>query len=72
MRCAIYTKVSTNHQTIENQIQVLRKVAIMKCSSIVHEYFDQGFSETKGGDDRTDFDNPIKDANRKKLDMILT
>ncbi len=59
-------------QTIENQVQVLRKVAMMKGSSIVHEYSDECFSEAKGRDDITDFDNLIKDATRKKLDMTLT
>ena len=72
MRCAIYTRVSTNNQTIENQVQVLREVANMKGLSIVKEYSDEGISGAKGREDRTGFDTLIKDATRKKFDMILT
>ena len=71
MRCAIYTRVSTNNQTIENQVRVLREFATMKGYTIVKEYTDEGISGAKGREDRTGFDTLIKDATKKEFDMIL-
>ncbi len=71
MRCAIYTRVSTNNQTIENQVQVLRDVAKMKGYTIVKEFSDEGISGAKGREMRTGFDTLIKDATKKEFDMIL-
>ena len=72
MRCSIYSRVSTNNQTTDNQVQVLREVAKLKGYTIVGEYTDEGISGAKGRDVRTGFDTLIKDATRKKFDIILT
>ena len=37
MRCSIYSRVSTNNQTTDNQVQVLREVAKLKGYTIVGE-----------------------------------
>ena len=70
-RCVIYTRVSTNNQTIDNQLNVLREIAKLKGYEIVKEYADEGISGAKGREDRKGFDELIKDATRKKFDLIL-
>ena len=70
-RCVIYTRVSTNGQTIDNQLNVLREIAKLKGYEIVKEYADEGISGAKGREDRKGFDELIKDATRKKFDLIL-
>lgn len=70
-RCVIYTRVSTNDQTIDNQLNVLREIALLKGYEIVREYADEGISGAKGREERKGFDELIKDATRKKFDIIL-
>ena len=70
-RCVIYTRVSTNNQTIDNQLNVLREIAKLKGYEIVREYSDEGISGAKGREERKGFDELIKDATRKKFDIIL-
>ena len=70
-RCVIYTRVSTTGQTIDNQLNVLREIAKLKGYEIVKEYADEGISGAKGREDRKGFDELIKDATRKKFDLIL-
>ena len=72
MRCAIYTRVSTTGQTVENQLKILREYADKNGYTVVHEFNDEGISGAKGRDKRPEFDALIKDATRKKFDMILT
>ena len=42
-RAAIYVRVSTDHQTVENQIQALRQVAERRGWEVVEIYSDAGF-----------------------------
>jgi len=72
MRCAIYSRVSTTGQTVENQLKVLREYAEKNGYTVVNEYCDEGISGAKGRDKRPQFDALIKDATRKKFDIILT
>ena len=60
MRCAIYSRVSTDEQTTENQLMVLRDIAERKGMTVVAEFNDEGISGAKGRDKRTGFDNIIK------------
>ncbi len=69
-RCVLYTRVSTENQTTDNQTFELRKIAIQKGYTIVDEYSDV-MSGAKGRDKRTGFDNLIKGATRKEFDIIL-
>ena len=71
-RCAIYTRVSTKDQTVENQLIVLKEVAKLKGYKVVKEYTDEGVSGAKGRDKRTGFDTLIKDATKKDFDIILS
>ncbi len=69
---AIYARVSTDSQTVENQLLELRAVAERNGWVIVEEYTDQGISGAKGRDQRPAFDALIKDAVRRKFDIIAT
>ena len=70
-RCAIYTRVTTDDQTIENQLIILREIAQKKGLKVVTELNDEGISGTKGREKRTGFDNLIKGAIKKDFDTIL-
>ena len=70
-KCAIYSRVSTNDQTVENQLMVLREIAVRKGMTVVAEFNDEGISGAKGRDKRTGFDNIIKGAVKKDYDTIL-
>ena len=70
-KVAVYARVSTDHQTVENQLQVLREVAEKNDYEIVCEYIDSGISGAKGRDKRPQFDALIKDAVRRKFDLIM-
>ena len=70
-KVAVYARVSTDKQTVENQLQVLREVAERNDYEIVCEYIDSGISGAKGRDKRPQFDALIKDAVRRKFDLIM-
>lgn len=69
-RVAFYIRVSTNGQTTENQRRELQKVAKHAGWRVVEVYEDAGISGAKGRDKRPGFDAMIKDATRKRFDMI--
>ena len=70
-KVAVYARVSTDKQTVENQLQVLREVAERNDYEIVCEYIDSGISGAKGRDKRPQFDALIKDAVRREFDLIM-
>ena len=70
-RTVIYSRVSTNEQTIDNQLKVLREAAERKGLEVVNEISDEGISGAKGRDARKGFDELIKGAVRKEFDVIL-
>ena len=70
-RCAIYTRVSTDDQTTQNQILELKEIAQRKGLTVVSEFTDEGVSGAKGRDKRTGVDNLIKGAIKKDFDTIL-
>tara|TARA_B100000809_G_scaffold151034_1_gene148468 strand:+ start:172 stop:762 length:591 start_codon:yes stop_codon:yes gene_type:complete len=67
----IYGRVSTDKQTVSNQLNDLREVANRSGWEVIDEYLDVGISGSKGRDKRPEFDRLLKDANRKKFDGIL-
>jgi DNA invertase Pin-like site-specific DNA recombinase len=71
-KAAIYARVSTNGQTVSNQLQELRKVAGRHSWEIVHEYKDSGISGAKGRDKRPQFDEMLNAANRREFDIIMS
>ena len=70
-KAVIYSRVSTNDQTIENQLQVLREVAEKKGYEVVREISDEGISGVKGRDARKGFDELITGSIRREWDIIL-
>ncbi len=71
VRAAIYLRVSRDSQTTENQRIVLTKLAERRGFEIVKEYEDQGISGGKGRDKRPAFDQMLKDAMRRRFDVLL-
>lgn len=71
-RAVIYARVSTQGQTVNNQLQELRKVAERHGWEVVTEYKDRGISGAKGRDKRPQFDAMLKAANRREFDVIMS
>ena len=70
-RAAIYGRVSTDGQTTDNQIVALREVAARRGWDIAEVYLDNGISGAKGRDKRPGFDRMLKDASRRKFDVVM-
>jgi len=70
-RVALYTRVSTDHQTTENQERELRAVADRRGWHIVEIYRDEGVSGAKARADRPAFDALCKAATRNDFDMVM-
>jgi DNA invertase Pin-like site-specific DNA recombinase len=70
-RAAIYVRVSTDKQTIENQVAALCQIAERRGWEVVEQYQDAGISGAKGRDGRPGLDQMLKDAQRRKFDVIM-
>ena len=70
-KAAIYVRVSTDKQTVENQVAALRQIAERRGWEIVEQYHDAGISGSKGRDGRPGLDQMLKDASRRKFDVIM-
>ena len=71
MKAVIYSRVSTNDQTVDNQLKILREVAEKKGLEVVQEISDEGISGAKGRDERDGFNELIKGSIQKEWDIIL-
>jgi DNA invertase Pin-like site-specific DNA recombinase len=69
-RVALYVRVSTDLQTTANQEIDLRAVAERAGWEIAETYIDQGISGAKSRKDRPGFDRLLKDASRRRFDVI--
>lgn len=69
-RAAIYVRVSTDCQTVENQLQALTAVAERSGWTVVHVFSDQGVSGAKGRDQRPGFDALLKSIARREIDIV--
>ena len=70
-KVAIYSRVSTLDQTIDNQLLGLRDHCSKMGWEIVKEYADEGLSGTLLRDKRPALNSLIKDAYRKKFDSVV-
>jgi DNA invertase Pin-like site-specific DNA recombinase len=70
-RAALYVRVSTDRQTVENQVSRLTDVAKARGWQIVATYNDAGISGAKGRDKRPGLDQMLKDAQRGKFDVAM-
>lgn len=69
-RVALYARVSTDGQTVENQLDELREVARRHDWEIVHVFADRGISGTKGRDERPALNSLIEAIARRDVDMV--
>ncbi len=70
-RIAIYARCSTITQHTENQLIELRTLCNKLGYTIVQEYTDNGISGAKSRDERPALDLLLKDATRRKFDMVM-
>ena len=70
-RAALYVRVSTDKQCVENQIRDLRLVAERRGWQVVEIYRDEGISGAKRRDQRPGLDAMLKDASRRKFDVVM-
>ena len=70
MRVAIYTRVSTDGQSVNVQLADLRVTAERRGWEVVQEYTDKGISGAMGRDQRPGLDALLKAATRLEFDMV--
>ena len=70
-KVCLYCRVSTTHQTSENQLRELRVVAERMGYEIVSEFIDNGISGAKSRKDRPALDEMMKLANQRKFEMVM-
>lgn len=70
VRIALYTRVSTSAQSIENQRYELRRVAEARHWHVAHEYSDDGVSGAKDRSQRPALSALIKAATRGEFDLL--
>ena len=68
-KAAIYARVSTPDQHLENQILDLRKLAAQRGFEVVGEYSDRGISGSKAK--RPGLDSMLADARRGEFSVVL-
>ena len=70
-RAALYTRVSTDRQTAENQVAKLTEIAQARGWQIVATFTDAGISGAKGRKDRPGLDDMLKQAQRGTFDVVM-
>jgi DNA invertase Pin-like site-specific DNA recombinase len=69
-RVALYLRVSTDGQSVENQRRELTNAAERHGWEIAEEFVDAGISGAKGREKRPGFDKLLRAATRREIDMI--
>jgi DNA invertase Pin-like site-specific DNA recombinase len=69
-RVALYLRVSTVEQTVENQRRELQAIAQRHGWEVVAEFADEGISGTKGRDRRPGYDQLCQGVARKDFDRV--
>jgi DNA invertase Pin-like site-specific DNA recombinase len=69
MKVALYTRVSTNDQSVEMQTSDLKRYCDQRGFEVYKEYSDQGISGVK--DKRPALDELMSDAKKRKFDVVL-
>jgi DNA invertase Pin-like site-specific DNA recombinase len=70
-RAAVYVRVSTDRQTVENQELQLRQVAERRGWEVIEVYGDAGVSGAKDRKQRPGLDRMLNDASRGKFDVVM-
>jgi DNA invertase Pin-like site-specific DNA recombinase len=71
-RVAIYLRVSTGEQSVDNQRRELGEAVAWHGWNVVAEYSDEGVSGAKGRDKRPGFDRLCKAITRREIDLVAT
>ena len=71
-RVALYVRVSTDGQTVENQLRELEAVAERHGWEVVEIFKDEGISGAKGRDKRPGYDALCKGIARREFDMVAS
>lgn len=69
-RAALYVRVSTDQQTVENQIMALTEVAERSGWSVVQTFSDEGVSGAKGRDKRPGYDKLLQAIAKREVDIV--
>jgi DNA invertase Pin-like site-specific DNA recombinase len=69
-RVALYARVSTDGQSVENQLRELEAVASKDGWEIVERFVDRGISGAKGREGRPAFDKLCKGIVRREFDVV--
>jgi DNA invertase Pin-like site-specific DNA recombinase len=70
-KAALYVRVSTADQTIENPVTKLERVAEFRGWRITNRYSDRGISGAKGRHERPGLDAMLKDAGQGRFDVVM-
>jgi DNA invertase Pin-like site-specific DNA recombinase len=70
-RAALYLRVSTDKQTVENQHAALTAIAERRGWQIVTTFTDAGISGAKGRKDRPGLNAMLKEAQRGAFDVVM-
>lgn len=68
-RCAIYARVSTPDQRVDNQLYDLRQFAAQRGFDVVAEYTDVGISGSKAR--RPGLDAMLRDARKRRFSVLI-
>jgi DNA invertase Pin-like site-specific DNA recombinase len=71
-RAALYLRVGTDQQTVENQRLALEAICSQRGWEVVGVFEDAGISGAKGRDRRSGLDALLRDASRGRFDVLLT
>jgi DNA invertase Pin-like site-specific DNA recombinase len=70
-KAAIYARVSTTHQNVDNQLLELRHTAERFGWQVVSELIDDGISGAKGRQNRPAFDRLFQMIRRRECDVVI-
>jgi DNA invertase Pin-like site-specific DNA recombinase len=69
-RVGIYARVSTDGQTVDNQLAGLREAVERRGWVVVEEFVDAGISGAKGRSERPGLDRMMKAVTRREIDVV--
>jgi DNA invertase Pin-like site-specific DNA recombinase len=70
-QAALYVRVSTDNQSVQNQTRELGQIAQRRGWQVVETYSDAGISGGKGRDKRPGLDQMLNDAGRRKFGIVM-
>ena len=70
-RAALYVRVSTDRQTVENQIESLTSIAEQRGWDVIETYRDAGISGTTTRKERPGLDRLLTDASRARFNVLM-